>query len=202
MLLHFILGLAGSYLGGIPFGPINLSVVDTTLRHGRKAASKFSLASSLVEIGEAAVAILFGHLFSIELESTHALKILVIFFFIAAGLYFILKKDDPELVEQKKGSGHFFRGLSISFLNPQAIPFWIFVLTYLDTYDFFHLEDFNIITFLIGVALGKYLILTTFGVFSSILEKRLKNICKMISNAIGITLLVIGAVQAVRYFVI
>jgi len=58
---HFILiGFFFSFLGSIPFGPVNLSMVDTTLNKGFKNGLHFATAASLVEILQATAALYLG----------------------------------------------------------------------------------------------------------------------------------------------
>ena len=195
------MGFIGSYLGGIPFGPLNLSVVEITLKKDRKAAARFSLAAALVEIVEAAIAILFGKIIIVHLEANTWIKLLVILFFILFGLYFIFKKETPCVKDDvSKGRSDFVKGLIVAILNPQAIPYWIFFLTIVSSYMVLELNSWYLIAFLAGVSIGKYFILSTFGVFSSYIQKRIKNLCSMVSKVIGIVLIIIGIFQIFRFF--
>lgn len=81
MVLHFIYGFLGSFLGGVPFGPINLSVVDLTLKKSIRSGLRFSFAAALVEIAQAIIAVLFGKLISRKIDELPELKIVVMVFF-------------------------------------------------------------------------------------------------------------------------
>ena len=72
--MHFIFGLLGSFLGGVAFGPINLSVVDITLKKSVRSAIRFCVAAALVEIFQATIAILFGKVISRKIEEIPELK--------------------------------------------------------------------------------------------------------------------------------
>lgn len=200
MLIHFFLGLISAYIGGIPFGPLNLSVVEITLSKGKRSASRFSFAASLVEIGEAAVAILFGTLIASKLEQYAQLNFVVIIFFFGLGLYFLIKKDHPKTEKQAKDRSSFPRGIITAILNPQAIPYWLFVLAYLDAAQLIQLKGNNVLIFLLGVFVGKYFILSSFGILSEYLKPRIGDICNYLSKAIGIILIGIGAFQFVRLY--
>ena len=50
ILLHFLMALAASFIGYLPFGTVNLSVIDTTISHGLRAALVMALGASLIEI--------------------------------------------------------------------------------------------------------------------------------------------------------
>ncbi len=200
MLVQFIYGLCGSLLGGVAFGPINLSVVELTVKKSLKAASRFCAAAALVEIGQAFIAILFGKLIEKKIEEFPELKILVIVFFILLGLYFIIKKDKPKSELQEGNRTSFINGLIVAILNPQAIPYWIFVLAYLKSADVLALYSTNLLLFLAGVAIGKYIILTIYSYLSFYISRHVTNLNNYVSKAIGGILVAAGIVQAIRYF--
>ena len=63
-LLYFFVGFFACTLGTIPFGPINLSVVKTTVDHGARRSTEIAIVASLIEILEALIAIWFGMVIS------------------------------------------------------------------------------------------------------------------------------------------
>ncbi|MBU14335.1 MAG: hypothetical protein CMQ14_04500 [Gammaproteobacteria bacterium] len=60
-------------LGTIPFGPINLTVVKTTVDHSAQRGTEIAIVASLIEILEALIAIWFGMVISRFLESNLAI---------------------------------------------------------------------------------------------------------------------------------
>ena len=164
MIMHFIFGLLGSFLGGVAFGPINLSVVNITLKESIKSAIRFSIAAAFAEVILAYIAIMFGKIISKRMEEFPELKLLVIAFFIILGLFFILKRDTPETESStSKNSSNFINGFIVAILNPQIIPYWILVLAYLKSSNFLYLKSWHILLFLIGVSLGKFIVLSLYG---------------------------------------
>ena len=199
--MHFIFGLFGSFLGGVAFGPINLSVVDLTLKKSVRSAIRFCVAAALVEIIQATIAILFGKMISRKIEEFPELKLLVIIFFVILGLYFIFKKDVPESeikTDSKKSS--FFNGFIVAIFNPQTIPYWIFVLAYLKSAQVLYLKSWYLLIFLAGVSIGKFIILSLYSYLSEYIKRHTANLNDYVSKAIGGLLLAAGLVQAVKYF--
>ena len=172
MVIHFLFGFAGSFLGGVAFGPINLSVVELTLKRSIRSAVRFIFAASMVELFLAYIAILFGKLIARSIEEIPEYKLLVIIFFFIIGLAFLLKKDKPrsELPEDNKGSS-LLNGFLVAVLNPQTIPYWIFVLAYLKSSNAIYLQSWNFILFLVGVTIGKFLILMLYCYLSEYIKK-------------------------------
>jgi threonine/homoserine/homoserine lactone efflux protein len=201
MIVHFLFGLLGSFLGGVAFGPINLSVVELTLRKDMRSATRFIVAAAIVEIFQAYIAILFGKLIARSIEEIPEFKLLVIAFFFFLGFFFMLKKNKPEAeVKNSKGGSTFVNGLIVAILNPQTIPYWVFVLAYLKSSDSIHLESWNFVLFLIGVSGGKFIILSLYSYLSDYIKKRISNLDVYVSKGIGGLLLTIGLIQAINYF--
>ena len=199
--MHFIFGLFGSFLGGVAFGPINLSVVDLTLKKSVRSAIRFCIAAALVEVIQATIAILFGKMISRKIEEFPELKLLVIIFFVILGLYFIFKKDVPESeikTDSKKSS--FLNGFIVAIFNPQTIPYWIFVLAYLKSAQVLYLKSWYLLIFLAGVSIGKFIILSLYSYLSEYIKRHTVNLNDYVSKAIGGLLLAAGLVQAVKYF--
>ncbi|MCK5470246.1 MAG: LysE family transporter, partial [Cyclobacteriaceae bacterium] len=191
--MHFIFGLFGSFLGGVAFGPINLSVVDLTLKKSVRSAIRFCIAAALVEVIQATIAILFGKMISRKIEEFPELKLLVIIFFVILGLYFIFKKDIPEAeikTDSKKSS--FLNGFIVAIFNPQTIPYWIFVLAYLKSAQVLYLKSWYLLIFLAGVSIGKFIILSLYSYLSEYIKRHTANLNDYVSKAIGGLLLAAG----------
>ncbi len=188
-------------MGALPFGAINLSVVNITLKKSFRHGVQFSLAASIVEIGEALVAILFGTLIEMFLREYSWIQIVIFSIFIALGLYNMFRVTHPKLKDRSKLKvPDFVKGFVISIANPQAIPFWIFLLAFIAQSIQLNFMGVNLIWFLVGVFVGKFLALLLFGVLSNYLKDRLKKSCSLINKSFGAILLLIGLVQAYQYF--
>jgi len=188
-------------LGGVAFGPINLSFVNITLKENIKSAIRFSIAAAFAEVILAYIAIMFGKIISRRIEEFPELKLFVIAFFIILGLFFILKKENPETdTSPVKNSSNFVSGFIVAILNPQVIPYWILVLAYLKSSNFLHLKSWHILLFLIGVSMGKFIILTLYGYLSEYIKRHFTNINDYVSKTIGSLLIIVGLAQVIKYF--
>lgn len=198
---YFTIAVIVTFLGAIPFGAINLSVINTTLKKSFIKGLEFSVAASIVEIGEALVAILFGTFIEMFLKEYEWIQIIVFSIFIGLGLYNLIRKTHPKLKERSRFKlPEFAKGLLISLANPQAIPFWIFVLAFLAQSVQLDFMGASLMWFLTGVFVGKLLALVLFGLLSNFLKDRLKKSCTLINRTFGFILLLIGLVQAFQFF--
>ena len=196
-ILYFLVGLTACFIGTIPFGPINLAVVKTTVDHDRKRGIEMALAASIVEIFEAFVAISFGMLIGNYLQSNLIIKFSLALVFIALAIYVFTRKSKASFdnhVEEK--TSFFRRGLLVAALNPQAIPFWIFALATISQYFAFQYAGITLFSFLLGVFAGKFMALYGFVVASSYLKSHLQESGQLVNRLLAAVLLFIGLTQA------
>ena len=195
-LLYFGVGLLACFIGTIPFGPINLTVVKTTVDYDRRRGTEVALAASIVEIFEALVAISFGMVISAYLESNLIIKLVIAITFIGLALFVFTRKSNPSLSEKNENQQSFFnKGLLIAALNPQAIPFWIFALAAISQYFVFEYVGIYLASFLVGVFLGKLMALFGFVVASEYLKNHLQESSQWVNRLLAGILLFIGITQ-------
>lgn len=202
MLLHFLIGFLCSFMGTLAIGPTNLGVINITIRHNMHSAARFSMAASLVELVYATAAILFGKLIINKIDEFPGIKIIVILFFFLAGVYFFFKKEkEPESEDDQPVNKSFFlKGIIVALINPQTIPYWLFVTTYLTSHEIIHLSRWNLVFFLTGGFVGKYLTLSLYGMLSEYLKKRTSRVAFYLNKFIGLTLIVISVLQATHFY--
>ncbi len=158
-----------------------------------------ALAASLVEIIHSFVAVHCGMLITDLIQSSPLTQFLSLGIFLGLGIYYLLKKDsNPERATKRFGSD-FTKGGLLALINPQAIPFWVFVITYLESSGHIHLNFSTIITFLVGIALGKLLALLLFGLLSQAIINKVQYLSLWVNKIIGSVLIFMGVLLAIRY---
>ena len=93
VLLHFSLGLISSFLGALPLGTVNLSVVDATVNKNFKAGLNISFAASLIEIIQSALALYFGMQISELITTNIYTRVFVFALFAFLGILFFTRKN-------------------------------------------------------------------------------------------------------------
>lgn len=202
-MLVFLITWTASFTGTLPFGPINLSVVDTTIRQSFRAGLWFSVAAAIVEIGQSFIALQFNHSITGYLDGHPWAKLVAAIVFLGIGLAFLLRKDKEENQKQQWAKkSNFVRGLFISLLNAQAIPFWIFVLAYLETSQSIQFSTHQsmqiVMAFFLGVSTGKLAALLLFGLLGQLISQRSQLIQHWMNKAIGGILIGIGLFQGLQ----
>ena len=201
VLIYFLIALTATFVGAIPFGPINLSVVNTTLTKSFRSGFQISFAASIVEIFEASAALFFGVYIDKFLMNNNWIQVVIFLAFIGLGVHNLTKVTHPKLKERTRLKvSDFAKGLIVAISNPQAIPFWIFTLAFISQQIELEYFGVNLGFFLAGVFVGKLLALLLFGLLSNFLKPRLQNSCKAINRSFGAILVIIGLLQAFKYF--
>lgn len=196
--LYLLVGFLACLLGTIPFGPINLAVVKTTVDYDRRSGIEIAFAASIIEMLQALIAICFGALISSFLDANVFIKFFLAFIFIALAIFIFTRKPAPEqtLEKMKSRPVSFFRtGLIIAGLNPQAVPFWIFALATISQYFEFQYMGLTLIGFLLGVFIGKLVALYGFVVASTYLKAHLQESSALVNRLLAAILLFIGLSQ-------
>ena len=199
---HFCYGLIACFIGGLPLGIINMSVVNITIKKSSKSAYQFALGSSLVEIFEASVAVIFGLAIEGYVRDNQYVQSILFFAFVIIGLYFLIKKSRPIYYESSatKKSSEFFRGVVVALLNPQAIPFWLFALAFVAPYHIIDFVGSNLYFFLGGVFIGKLLALVLFTKGAQYIKAHVSQSSSIIDKTMGSIFIIIGLIQALEFF--
>ena len=194
--LYFIVALIACLIGTIPFGPINLTVVKTTVDHNAARGTEVAVAASLIEIVQALIATCFGMIISNFLEANLLIRMAIAAVFILLAIVIFTRKPKPKLQQEGAEEKSFFmKGLVIAALNPQAVPFWIFALAAISQYFTFEYMGIHLVAFLAGVFVGKLIALYGFVVASAYLKTRLEQSSVLVNRILASVLLFIGVSQ-------
>ena len=200
---HFCYGLIACFVGGLPLGLINMSVVNITIKKSPKSAYQFALGSSLVEILEASVAVVFGMVIEGYVRNNQYVQSFLFLAFVIVGLYFLMKKPRPIYYESSstKKSNEFFKGVVVALLNPQAIPFWLFALAFVAPYQIIDFAGTNLYFFLGGVFIGKLLALVLFTKFAQYIKTHVRQSSSIVDKTMGSIFIIIGLIQVLAFFI-
>ncbi len=203
---YLLVPLSIGFAGSLSFGPINLCVVDTTVRHNLRAGMWFAAAAALIEAVQASLAIYFGEYYPLFMKRYPWIHLVVLVFFVGVGISFLRRSVATGPPPANTGSGkHFLQGLAIASMNPQGIPFWIFVLAYLHSAQMFEIDSSvsrqGLILFLSGVVLGKFAALSLFSMLSNVINRRTAFLQQWTDKITGGILIALGILQAFQYFI-
>jgi len=188
-----IVAFVVSYVGSIPPGTINVSVMQLAIQKRRRAAVFFAFAASAVEFIYAGFTVQFHILLTNNAAFSGYFKIITSIALMVLGLWNIFSKSTSKsiIAHSTKGRHGFLRGMILGILNPMTIPFWLAITTYLENDNLVDVEGFGFWIYLIGLSAGTFCLLLTVNASGSRFTKIADN--KFIVHKVpGILLFGIG----------
>ena len=168
-LIIFIVTFVISFLGSVHPGPLNLSVIQTTLQKSLKNALWVILGGVLPEIIYGFMAIEGVIFFEKNPVIFQIMQWVVVPILLILGILNLLnksQKSDKEEIEKFKvvdtiGKYHLFseipRGFILSIFNPQLCPFWVVILINYQNYEYLRINTLTEkIAFLLGTSIGAF----------------------------------------------
>lgn len=188
-----IVAFVVSYIGSIPPGTINVSVMQLAIQKRRRAAVFLAFSASAVEFIYAGLTVQFHILLTSNPTLATYFKIITSVALIGLGLWNVFSKITSESVAVKSAKGRhgFFKGMLLGILNPMTIPFWLAITTYLENDNLVSVDGFCFWMYLIGLTAGTFCLLLTVNALGSRFSRIADN--KFVVHRVpGVMLFVIG----------
>ncbi len=200
---HFLLGFVFSFIGSIPFGMINLTVVDTTIHKGLRAGIVLGLGAAIIEFFQAIIAVLFTQVFIDYPQIEEVIHWLAIPIFLGLAVYHYLQsKKESNHKSSEKSLPPFYKGLFISSLNMLAIPYWVFYATYFGSIGWLSSEKSLLLIFCVGITAGAFSLFVVFAKLSSLVVKRMAKISSITNQVLAAIFLGFGVYQLVSVVIL
>lgn len=203
--LYFLAGSVLSLIGGAAPGASNLAVIKKTSDHNLQAGLRIAYGAGLGEAILAFFALSYSLCLLDFFEMNIWIKITVGLAFVLVGLFFMLnlkllrKKDQTQTAKDNTMTNGLLLGGFLAFANPPVLLYWILVISVVQS-NWLPLNTMisgaSIALFLIGVLLGKVLVLYLYAIFGNKMAKKSKN--TKLDAFIGTTLLLLGTFQIIR----
>ena len=196
LFLSFIFGFSTSFLGMVFPSMLNMTTVKISIERGKINAIKFALGVSTMYINTGLYCCFFYEIFKENPAFILTLQKVALVIFAMLSFYFYkeFKKEKKSTSEFKqKCKDTFLVGLFLSAINMFAIPFYYGITTVLNNFGWMKLSQNNILLFVIGSAIGTFMILYSYSNFANVLNK--KN--KVKSNKLSLVLSILTGVLAI-----
>ena len=155
VLQSFCIAFLFSFVGTIPPGTLNLTIIQLGLTSRIAAAWRMSLAAGLIEYPYAWAALEFQDLVTHQVNLSEGFHLLAGSVMILLGVLNFVSAARPSRFPRKSEKSGFRKGLLLGLLNPLAIPFWIAMTAYLKSYGWVDLSNqYEIHAYLLGVSTG------------------------------------------------
>ncbi len=195
----FLAGTIFSFIGSIPPGTLNLTVLQLGLEKKKNIALRFALAVAIIEYPYAWIAVAFeGWLTSspVIIENFQLITAILMTVF---GIFTIWSARKPSNLSVKFNESGFRRGIVLSLLNPMAIPYWMGATAYFKAQGWINLSTNGLVhSYVFGTSVGAMLLLTLFVFMANRLAPHVQQnlFIKMLP---GIIMLALGIYAFIRY---
>ena len=199
-LINFFISFIFSFIGSIPPGTLNLTVIQLGLDNRMATALRFAFAASIVEYPYAWIAVKFEKLITsspVVTENLHLIAAIVMIVFGTIALWQASKP--PSEVQSGFSNSGFRKGLLLGILNPLALPYWIAITAYLKSQGWIDISSLlSMHAYFFGVFAGAFLLLLLFAYLAQKVMSALKNL-PAIRKVPGFTLLTLGIFSLVQH---
>jgi L-lysine exporter family protein LysE/ArgO len=201
IIIHFALGFIASIIGALPFGLVNLSVVDSTLNKSERAAFLISAGATIIEIVFVLLAIFLGSRLADYMEDNLWIEFFILMVLLTAGISFLLRKRSGS--KKKTIVLHdFLKGMLLNILSVQVLLYWFVAIAYLQTSNRIVFTSECIIAFTVAVGLGKMLTLLFYRLMAKKIKSKSGAIARRINVIIGTIMVGLAVFQLVKIMVL
>ena len=195
--LTFFIGLIANFVGYIPPGNINLSLVQITVNRGLKQAMLFIISFSSVEFFFTYFIMHAAKWLSAQVKLDTIIDwVMVVLFGVLGTITWINRKKPPQKTYSEHDSIKY--GILLGFLNPMQVPFWMITGTYLITHQWILDGRLALVIFSLGSAGGAFLALFLYAQFARYIQGKFALSTKFINTGIAILFFAFSAYHVVK----
>jgi threonine/homoserine/homoserine lactone efflux protein len=195
----FLMGFTFSFVGSIPPGSLNLTVLQLSLQKKTEIALRFAIAVSIIEYPYTWIGVHFQYLLSSSPLILENFQLIAAVVMTALGIYNLWPTRAPTGFAKKFNESGFRRGIILSILNPMAIPYWMAFTAYLKAQDWIDLHSAGLLhSYVFGTSVGAMALLSALIFFSKKLAHYVQD-SRWIRIIPGLLMLGLGLYAFSRY---
>lgn len=164
----FFAGLAISFFGSMAPGTLNMTTLHVSAFDSVQSALWFAFGAVIIEMVYAALAVTLLHRIKVPLKWKETAEWIFVFGLISYGgfvLYSQFFNAPSPTIEKVSFSGSaFFFGMSLSFVNPFQVPFWMFWGTLLKQRNILEQNTTSILLYTISAGIGAFSLLAGYAI--------------------------------------
>ncbi|WP_299522868.1 hypothetical protein [uncultured Lutibacter sp.] len=198
-IIHVLYGVLMAYFGLISPGMLNMTALKIRINTGKAESLKFALGASSIVFFQAGIALFFADYFANNPKIIEILKVAGVFVFFALAIFFFfLSRKKMTSNFKNTNQNYFVRGLAMSSVNMLAIPFYLGLSIYLVSVNKIVIQQPYIFLFVIGAAIGSFLLFYTYILFAKIIIKKVSFIATNINIILSILFLGLGILTLIK----
>lgn len=195
------MGFIFSFIGSIPPGTLNLTVLQLGLEKKINIALRFALAVSIIEYPYAWIGVQFEYLISSSPVVIENFELIAAVVMTGLAIFNLWPTRTPTGFAKKFSESGFRRGIVLSILNPMAIPYWMGFTAYMKVQGWISLGTPGLLhSYVLGTAVGAMALLSVLIFFAQRLAPYVQG-SRWIKIVPGLMLLGLGLYAFWRYLV-
>ncbi len=206
-LLLFFLTAFISFLGSVQLGPVNITVIRTSLQKHYKSTVFIGFGGALPELIYSAIALKGSEFLTQFPLLINTMLLICIPVFILVGIYLIFHNskikynNDVNLQAPKSIVKSIGLGFGIGLLNPMLLPFWMVVLSTYHQYELMVIPHYlTNISFVLGTAFGAFLLQYLLVVLLKKYNHKFENVLRKYANLVTAWMFILlGIFQLISY---
>lgn len=195
--LTFFLGLIANFIGYIPPGNINLTLVQITINRGMRQALRFITAFSSVELFFTFFIMQAAKWLSTQPHVGTIIDWVMIVLFSTLGTITWLNRSKPPKAKYSDRESIRY-GILLGFINPMQIPFWMIAGTYLLAHEWILPGLGALVVFSAGSACGSFLCLYAYARSAQYVQSKFDLSTKLINTGIAVLFFAFAAYHIIK----
>ncbi len=193
----FITAFLLGFVGYLPPGNINLTVVQLSVDHHKRQWQAFILLAAVMEFIYCYASMAGIQMLRSDTKLIAALNWSGVVIFFALGLFSLLHKEKPES-EKTLFSSSIKRGVFVAIFNPLQIPFWLVWGAYVMENGWVQNTRASIGLFTVVCTIGTIMVLYMYALAGKAIVARLNVNRNLLSKIIGGLLVFLAIVQTIK----
>lgn len=201
MIWNFVLATAFSFLGSVPPGSINVSMLQIGFQGKIGLSWRFAIAAAAVEYPYAWLAVTLESYIVSTPVIVKDFQLIAAIVMLSLGLINLWSVNRPSKIARSLENSGFRRGIILGILNPMAMPFWIGITAYLESMNWIDLDTpLRLHAYLFGAPIGALILLMLIA-YAARRIGRFFGERSPLRILPGLALLALGAYSLIRYLI-
>lgn len=196
-LIYFFIGFIVTAIGALPFGLVNLSVLNESINQRSKQALKIAYGASLVEVAYGIIAFFAGSLLMNFISNNPIMKGTAIGLITVTAIFFLLKKEH-QVKQNELKANDFLKGIILNLLSVQVLIYWIVAITVTLSLYLSRFGSENSWFILVGIWPGKMFVLWLYKKLGERFNNPGNRLSRNMNQIIGGVLLIVAFIQIIK----
>ena len=198
-LIYLFIGALVCTVGAVPFGLVNLSVVNVAVTSNIRKSMSIAFGAAIIEIVFALAALFAGTLLQNVLNGSVWIKIIISGVLFSAGVFFWFRKSGEVSQKTNRNSNGFLKGALLNFISIQVLLFWIVAVTFLSVRNIIPTSFVQVFLFIIGVWIAKMTVLRVYAILAKKVIEKSQMLSQNINRIMGVMLIIIAFIQLLKF---